>query len=440
MVWWNPFGEIFSTCKSVASIHQSTWGYLVNSWRENPKGVDKHVEDMNPKFKGVSALPIHANLVLNSVVFNVGYMAGIRALGFSNEYVQWNAKYVCIPQVVGSMAFYAYKYGLKSLVQAFHPSVMLSWVHNMALTAATALPHIEMNVMLYAVTTCVQPFLPASLQGPLSWPLPVRELYFQRSVYVMWGITAAVFATLPIWMKGYEHNMKLAGRKPMMSYSEMAVEVMYLGVNQPTVLMWQLSLGALVEKVGCRFLKLHYFCSMFEFAAVNFSLLLRYEPVHRLQHRVPPLYRMTHLEHHVCKSIHPNTSGSGTWEVGAAGGNPLFFGLYFHGLPYVPFFIIYFGLNLFTHYMGARDSLVQWHTAHHLVLADIYGVNVPSGWDVEHSKDYQHLYPKLEKASLFVKHLWLSDAVGGLVGMGMMAAFHYGLGWSLYNVWDQRIS
>lgn len=149
---------------------------------------------------------------------------------------------------------------------------------------------------------------------------------------------------------------------------------------------------------------------------------------------------MTHYEHHVCKSIHPTTGGSGTWELFCNGGTSFFSAIQFHQLPYLPFFMLYGGVSLIGHNMANCKALVQWHTLHHIVVADIYAGNVPSKWDDARSKDVHKFKPILEKTSPFVKHTWLPDAAGGILSAAIMAAFHYTLGWSLFAVWDTRVS
>ena len=51
----------------------------------------------------------------------------------------------------------------------------------------------------------------------------------------------------------------------------------------------------------------HYLLAAVEFTFINYFILLKFEPGHRLMHRIPPLYRMTHYEHHVNKHTETST-------------------------------------------------------------------------------------------------------------------------------------
>lgn len=101
--------------------------------------------------------------------------------------------------------------------------------------------------------------------------------------------------------------------------------------------------------------------------------------------------------------------------------------------------MLYGGVSLIGHQMANSKLLVQWHTLHHVVTADIYAGNVPSIWDEQHSRDVAKFKPALLASSPFVKYTWLPDVAGGVCFVVVSAAFHYGLGWSLFAVWDQRI-
>merc|ERR1712048_83623 len=117
------------------------------------------------------------------------------------------------------------------------------------------------------------------------------------------------------------------------------------------------------------------------------------------------------VEHHICKGIHPTSSAAGLWELWVMGGGLQFRHAITCSIPYFDFTVIYFGANLVVHTMWPHPNLVQWHTLHHTIHADVYNVNIPAKYDEENSRDYAKHHKKLEKISVFIRHPDLSDLV-----------------------------
>jgi hypothetical protein len=433
------FLNLVSSLPPFLSSHLAHWRFMVAHWRCDVKTLEKEVEVMTTYYKGEDDLPAPANLVLNCLAFNAAYMVLISAAGFSESFQWFSLKYIVIPQIIGGMAYYVYKYTWAACLEAFSADVVLSWLHNFVLLVSVALLSWEINFVYFGVTSWLEGVLPAPLCAELRFPVHVMELYFERAQLVMMIFGTLLFVTLPYWKAGYEFNMKLADRKPTMGLGEMAMELIYFTVLWPQHFQFMIPLGVILQQLGCRFLVLHFLLAMLEFTFINQFLLLKFEPMHMLMHRVSPLYRMTHYEHHICKSIHPTCGGAGTWELFAQGGASFFSAIHFHSLPYVPFFMLYGGVSLIGHQMANSKYLVQWHTLHHIIEADIYAGNLPSKWDEKQSQDFRKFKKVLESASPMIKYTWLPDAMGGLCFLAVMTAFHYGLGWSIVNVWDQRL-
>jgi len=99
--------------------------------------------------------------------------------------------------------------------------------------------------------------------------------------------------------------------------------------------------------------------------------------------------------------------------------------------------MVYCGANLCVHTMWPHEKMLQWHTLHHTVLADIYNVNIPSELDKQRSRDFGKFNEALSVKSPFVRIPWLSDAAAGgfIVVFGVL--FHYVLGWGVTHVWDE---
>merc|ERR1712232_1448484 len=145
-------------------------------------------------------------------------------------------------------------------------------------------------------------------------------------------------------------------------------------------------------------------CSfVLEVLLVNQLTQYKFAMLHKLAHDIQPLYRMVHLEHHICKGIYPNTSSAGLWEFWLLGGTITFGMLPIVHFPYLHFTMIYFGANVLVHTMWPSRRWVQWHTLHHIVLSDVYNVNIPSEHDKLFSKDVKKYEAALAKESLFVQ-------------------------------------
>jgi len=71
---------------------------------------------------------------------------------------------------------------------------------------------------------------------------------------------------------------------------------------------------ALQNIVGFRVNCIHFLFAAAEIGLINYSVQYKFCVMHQLMHEVKPLYAMTHIEHHICKSIHPTSSATGLWE------------------------------------------------------------------------------------------------------------------------------
>merc|ERR1711959_411136 len=101
--------------------------------------------------------------------------------------------------------------------------------------------------------------------------------------------------------------------------------------------------SVILANLGLEFHVVHYIIVLVGGVFSSQSLLLKVLPFHRMMHEVQPLYRMAHYEHHVCKSIHPTTSGVGLWEPFLYAGDQIPFAMAVFSLPYLGFFLTYFG-------------------------------------------------------------------------------------------------
>ena len=104
-------------------------------------------------------------------------------------------------------------------------------------------------------------------------------------------------------------------------------------------------------------------------------------------------------------------------------------------LPYFGIYLYVFGQNLMSHAMFPHAELLQWHTLHHVVLADVYALNSPTDYDKRHSNSYIKYHATLEASSTFIKYPWVSDAVAAALSFSTIFFFHRMYGWSVFAVW-----
>ncbi|CAE7946076.1 unnamed protein product, partial [Symbiodinium sp. KB8] len=154
---------------------------------------------------------------------------------------------------------------------------------------------------------------------------------------------------------------------------------------------------------------IHYAVVMVEHMFFHRMVEFKFAWLHKLYHEVQPLYRLAHLEHHICKGTYATTPAAGIWEAWLEGGT-LFFCNSLACIPYLLFHAAYSGPNVVTHTMWPHKSCIQWHTLHHLVHSDVYAINVPSKMDKQFSRDVKQYQERLQ-CSFFVRYADASDGV-----------------------------
>lgn len=310
-------------------------------------------------------------------------------------------------------------------------------VAQLMLVNAIALVCWTQQLVLHALLLAVEPWLPGQLQGALTFPVHVMEQYFSNSIIALHVMSLVLMLTLPLWKYGYQLTMELLGRRSEITYHECLLEIIYMGSNAMAVAGLILPITVLQAKLGFPCHRIHVIAGVLEMIFLNQIAKYKFQLLHQLAHDIKPLYHMVHLEHHICKGIYPNTSAAGLWEFWMLGGSFGFFELPIRSLPYVHFNMVYGGANILVHTMWPWKSWAQWHTLHHVVLADVYSVNIPSDHDRAFSKDFAKYDDKLRAVSPFVRYEWLSDVVSGGFMLVSGAFLHYGLGWSIFSVWHE---
>lgn len=415
-----PFNVFIGTCR-----------YLFGFWTSD-RAMQKHaVECIRSEFH---TLPIAQVMLLNSLAWNLFFLGLVRAAGFSDDFRSFARRWICLPSVGGSVLYYHYKFGGKTW--SLTPQLLLRYAHNLCLVGAVSL--VSWAILgLFTVGGLVLEWLlfPPWMRGSFYFPMQVIEDSFKLGVYFAYGLGVAVLLTLPLWMRGYRTIMGAVQRKPNIGWVELALEAVYFTCTWSSMMQFSIPISVLIGNAGFHFHVVHYMLGFLAGSCANTTLLFKFLPLHRLMHEVQPLYVMAHYEHHVCKSIHPTSSGQGLWEnmIFAADQSPLAMPVLC--LPYFGIYMYVFGQNLMSHAMFPHRKLLQWHTLHHVVLADVFALNSPTGYDKRHSKAYIKYHAALEANSTFITHPWVSDAVAAALSFSALYFCHHMCGWSVFAVW-----
>jgi hypothetical protein len=379
-------------------------------------------------------VPFATTLVLNMLTFHPFCFLVMFAAGLSWQTMIFWAVVHVIPGTAYCMVTYYRKYGPAAF--AINPSTLSAyfnnWVIAMSLCGTSWLQWLLCFVLEIVI---VEPYLPDFLQGSVVFPLPVVEASLKHSLYFMYGFSAFLLLTVNLWVRGYNMNASLVGLSKTLSRREAALEILYFAAQTGAAFQFYIPFGALLTRMGTpiRYVHLLFFtsdlvCSQ-QFGA-QFSFL------HQIMHEVTPLYSLMHAEHHEARGIYPNNNGSGLWEILLT--IPLFFFSLGAMLPYGIATSLHCGVGTLAHTMWPWESMVQWHTMHHVIKADIYSAGVPTNGDMVKSKIYQNV-GHLQKISPFIRNGWLLDAVG--FGMMVVAntVLYYTFGTTIFSVWSQRI-
>ena len=406
-----------------------TWKIFLASWQKDWETQRRAIAKVDKEFVKI---PIVANLIWNVIMFALMPWTFIQLAEFSNEFQLFYLKFVFSPTLLGSLSYYCYKYGITECLKAVaNPSYFLSWCYNwIALQGITFVSITHTAIAWYIGATLVEPLLlPKSWQASVRFPIEFYEQSLTISVYFFSALFVFCILTLPFSKRGYELSLEVAGRTGMAAkttYTQMLMELIYQS-SQSYIIVFLLDplLLVLQNYLGVEIHLIHFVFAGIEVACLSYAMQFKFCIIHQMFHEIKPLYNMVHIEHHLCKGTHPTTAALGLWEPWAAGGSLFFTVLSVSKIPFFLLQSIYMGANLVVHAMWPIPKLLQWHTLHHTILADVYAANIPSPYDKQHSKSVQKLQTSLEDVSPFVKYESLSDVAGFLVAMVTAATFHY---------------
>eukprot|EP00756_Hemistasia_phaeocysticola_P019068 Hpha_TRINITY_DN15636_c0_g1::TRINITY_DN15636_c0_g1_i3::g.100266::m.100266 len=394
------------------------------------KGVTRATHNIDKLFV---ATPVAPTLVLNVLTFNM-LLCWFRYMTCSPEFQMWSLYWSLIPSVVGSCAFYTYRYGVAATLLSVSPRTLVEYLSNWCHMASIACYSFCISYAVHVGLLWVEPLLPHMLQGTVYVPQEVLEVSIKHGAYMLYLLGAVLAITLPVWQHGYKINTQLFGRNMKLSNTGMLMEIMYFTCQSGLVIQHTTGLVLLQTHVfGLPFHVVHLVAGILTTLVLQRIVKLKFMWLHKLQHEVKPLYTLCHLEHHLCNSIFPTTSALGLWEAFILGGTPTL-NPALYGIPYFVFQSVYCGANIVVHTMWPFEWAAQWHTAHHTVGGDVYSVNIPTEYDKTHSKIYAKHNEALEKISPFVRIPPFSDILALVMSVCCGVVMHYGMGIGLFKI------
>ncbi|CAJ1352435.1 unnamed protein product [Effrenium voratum] len=399
----------------------------------NAKCWESHAEatkEIQELFVPVATGP---TLVLNAVSYVILVMFLNNLGGFSQEYNRFIALYSLMPTLVMGLCYYYYIFRQNMWPSTW--SMLLAWFNNWAMAMAISMVSFSQVALRYFALLLLERLLPFSWQGYVSFPIDMIETSVQHSILLLYGMGMVLLLCCPLWCEGYRVVQECLGRDKKLCKSEAVMEILYTTSQLGVVLQIQTALAMIQIRMGFPFHFIHFVVVILEYMFLHQMVQFKYAWLHKLFHEVQPLYRLVHLEHHVCKGTYPTTPAAGLWEVWLEGGT-LFF---CNTLACVPYFYLNansVGPNVVVHNMWPHKSCIQWHTLHHVVHSDVYAVNVPSSNDELFSRDVKQYRGRLQ-CSFFIRNPGMSDLAGFVLTFIIGVALHYGCGIGLFHVWNE---
>ena len=252
---------------------------------------------------------------------------------------------------------------------------------------------------------------------------------------MLYALGLVLLVCCPLCCEGYRIVQDLLGRNTKLSRSEAVMEILYTTSQLGVVLQLQTALAMIQVRLGFHFHFIHFVAVIVEHIFFHYMAQFKFAWLHKLYHEVQPLYRLVHLEHHICKGVYPTTPAAGLWEVWMNGGT-LFFCNTLACVPYFFFHTNSCGSNVVAHSMWPHKSCIQWHTLHHVAHSDVYAINVPSDNDEKFSRDVKQYRERLQ-CSPFIRYSFVSDLAGFAMIFVVGFALHY-CGIGLFHVWNER--
>eukprot|EP00438_Fugacium_kawagutii_P022446 Skav227533 [mRNA] locus=scaffold3314:70585:71868:+ [translate_table: standard] len=399
--------------------------YNLKAWESHAEAT-KEIQEL---FVPVTTGP---TLVLNVVSYVILVLCLNSLVGFSMEYNRFIALYSLLPTFVMGLCYYYYVF--RQNMWQITLSSILGWFNNWAMAMAISLVSFSQMVLRYFALLLLEGLLPKAWQGYVMFPMSTIETSVQNTVLVLYAMGLLLLLSCPLWCEGYRVVQERLGRDTRLSNVEAVMEILYTTSQLAVVLQVQTALAMLQIRWGFPFHFIHFVVAIVENMFLHHMVQFKFAWLHKLCHEVQPLYRLVHLEHHLCKGTYPTTPASGLWEVWVSGGT-LFFCNTLGSVPYL-FLHGAVGPSAVVHNMWPHKSCIQWHTLHHVAHSDVYAVNVPSDNDEKFSRDVKNYRERLQ-CSFFVRHPSMSDVAGFAASFSLGLTLHYLCGLGFFHVWSE---
>lgn len=366
---------------------------------------EQTLKDINGYFVHID---VCGNLLVNAVMcalFNI-------TLLFSSSF-KWETKlfsvYWFIFCLFGNLVFYVNRFGLYRVVwnalKIFIPTsdnILLPWINNfsamMILSSGAWFLTLSVYFLISGISSFLYQFTHVEwFRYSFYYDIAIYESCYLFTIYFIIVYSLVIFLLVPVWKNTYRELMSIGrgpGKWTHISYTNIGLEILYTSTSF-SVFLTEILFMALNHRLKIKVCLLYIVFGFLEFFFFfDHSVQFKFSPLHRIMHNIKYLYNLVHIEHHICKTIYPNTPGFGYFEFWFVGGGP---GIVRSSIlfPYLRWIYAYLGLNVFSGHCMLSKKFSSWHLFHHVILADIYGLNKPDNHDITYSNDYQKLRGKL---------------------------------------------
>jgi hypothetical protein len=408
------------------SAYILTWKIVLASWQKDWKKRANAIDQLDKHH--FQKVPFVHTLVWNVVISCLLMMWNVHAVGLSQEFCGHIFRTMVVPMITVSLAFYQYRFGASQIYTWETLKSFIPWCQNAWSMFGMSAVSVSQSLLVYGFGFLLEPLLPEWMRYSLVFPNDMIEESMKLSIRVHWALFVLLTLTLPLWVKGYHISMEVAGRNARMTPQEAFLECLFL-VSQSSQVPVASTAGLLIFQnvFGLRLHLVHFIIAVSEIMCINYFATLKFDVLHEIMHKVQPLYQLTHVEHHICKGTFPCGQPAGLFETYYAAGAPIFSAVFVYAIPYLFLQTVFCGVHCMVHTMWPHPKLLQYHTLHHTINADMYAANVPSSYDKANSRTFAQLHKKLCQTSPFCRYEPLSDMVGAVFMLLFGLFLHYGL-------------
>ena len=291
------------------TVFVATWQIFVTEWQHKFAEQPPLIKAVKNSFRKID---LHPNLLLNLLSFNLFLLLLWYPIA-SPTFWNFLLTRAILPSVFGGVVFLQLRFGTG--IWNITLATFLNYVHNLTAMHGVFLVCFSQNLVQYAVGLLVDWAMPSFLRHTFVFPVSAFEDSLMYIIPIFNGMALLCLLTLPLWVRGFALSMEIAERNTKMSAAETALELLYMSSSSAHILLFQVPLALAFPYVGLPFKAGHFALAAIELLLINQTTEYKFNILHRLFHEVPELYAMAHVEHHICRGIHPTTSAAGLWEL-----------------------------------------------------------------------------------------------------------------------------